>query len=163
MSEEYFLYPLVEELKSCQNPERRQRIRERLAANIGDPQVLAELLGESPSNFYPKTSTEPSDSIDAFIARYRRPGDPSDISEILEPKAQRYSKKITSPPSTLKPISTSQISMEEVKELVKNHQYERALAIMDQFYLNNPKKSVYFADQIRFIRKMELIYRKKNN
>lgn len=42
--------------------------------------------------------------------------------------------------------------MEEVKRLVKTGDYRYALQIMEQINLKNPKKSIYFADQIRFIR-----------
>ena len=43
---------------------------------------------------------------------------------------------------------------EKAKSFVKKGDYHRALGIMETIYLNNPKKSVYFADQIRFVKKM---------
>lgn len=42
----------------------------------------------------------------------------------------------------------------EVKNLVKNKKYREALEILEELNLINPKKSVYFADQIRFLRKI---------
>ena len=51
--------------------------------------------------------------------------------------------------------------MKRVKELVKKRDYDGAIEIMEAFYLNNPKKSVYFADQIRFLRKLKLNDSKK--
>jgi hypothetical protein len=42
----------------------------------------------------------------------------------------------------------------EVKILVKNKKYREALEILEELNLINPKKSVYFADQIRFLRKI---------
>lgn len=57
--------------------------------------------------------------------------------------------------------ASSEMTLETVKILVKNREYGRALEIMESIYLNNPKKSVYFADQIRFIKKMMVNESKK--
>lgn len=43
------------------------------------------------------------------------------------------------------------------KILIKNGNYSRALEIITQISLNNPEKSIYFADQIRFLKKVLLI------
>ncbi len=40
------------------------------------------------------------------------------------------------------------------KILIKNGNYRRALEIITQISLNNPEKSIYFADQIRFLKKV---------
>ena len=40
------------------------------------------------------------------------------------------------------------------KILIKNGNYSRALEIITQISLNNPEKSIYFADQIRFLKKV---------
>ena len=40
--------------------------------------------------------------------------------------------------------------------LIKNRNYEKALEIIQGLNLNNPEKSVYFADQIRFLKKLIL-------
>ncbi len=40
--------------------------------------------------------------------------------------------------------------------LVKERQYEEALQIITEINLNNPEKSIYFADQIRFLKKLIL-------
>lgn len=37
---------------------------------------------------------------------------------------------------------------------IKQGRYERAIEIITELSLNNPKKSIYFADQIRFLRKL---------
>ena len=44
---------------------------------------------------------------------------------------------------------------------IKQGKYEKALEIISRLNLNNPKKSVYFADQMRFLEK--LILNNKNN
>lgn len=49
---------------------------------------------------------------------------------------------------------------ENAKKLIKEHKYAQAIAILHVLDLNNPKKSSYFADQIRFLEK--IIEIKKN-
>lgn len=46
--------------------------------------------------------------------------------------------------------------------LIKQHKYEHALEIIKALNLNNPKKSSYFADQIRYLEKIILINKNKN-
>ena len=45
-------------------------------------------------------------------------------------------------------------SEETAKKLIKEKKYMQAIAILKTLNLNNPKKSVYFADQIRFLEKV---------
>lgn len=40
------------------------------------------------------------------------------------------------------------------KKLIKNKKYEEAIPILEKLNLINPKKSIYFADQIRFLKKI---------
>ena len=40
------------------------------------------------------------------------------------------------------------------KIYIKQGRYSKALEIINQLYLNYPKKNVYFADQIRFLEKL---------
>ncbi len=40
------------------------------------------------------------------------------------------------------------------KIMIKNGNYKRALEIITEISLNNPEKSIYFADQIRFLKKV---------
>lgn len=43
---------------------------------------------------------------------------------------------------------------EAAKKCIKERKYAEAIGILKQLNLNNPKKSVYFADQIRFLEKV---------
>lgn len=45
----------------------------------------------------------------------------------------------------------------EAKKLIKEGKYEEAIVILEKLNLINPKKSIYFADQIRFLRRITKI------
>jgi hypothetical protein len=46
----------------------------------------------------------------------------------------------------------------EAKKLILEKDFSAALAILREINFNNPKKSIYFADQIRFVEKIIQIY-----
>lgn len=74
----------------------------------------------------------------------------------------------TTPPPRIRPKKEEKAeekpSLTEsfAKIMIKNGNYQRALEIITQISLNNPEKSIYFADQIRFLQKLVLIESKKS-
>lgn len=50
--------------------------------------------------------------------------------------------------------SNTSESEKKIKLLIKNKKYEEAIGVLEELNLINPKKSVYFADQIRFLKKI---------
>ena len=56
----------------------------------------------------------------------------------------------------------SLLSESLAKIFIKQGRYERAYEIISNLNLNYPEKSVYFADQLRFLRKLILIQKKNN-
>jgi len=54
------------------------------------------------------------------------------------------------------PVLIPEISESNSKKLIAEHKYKEAIEILRALNLNNPKKSVYFADQIRFLEKVIL-------
>jgi hypothetical protein len=52
------------------------------------------------------------------------------------------------------PLAGSEISEDKAKKLIQERKYLDAIEILKALNLNNPKKSVYFADQIRFLEKV---------
>ena len=55
-----------------------------------------------------------------------------------------------------KQVAPSEGENQEVlaKKMIKEKKYSEAIEILRKLNLNNPKKSVYFADQIRFLEKV---------
>ncbi len=47
-----------------------------------------------------------------------------------------------------------EITEEYAKKLIREKKFEQAIAILNELNLINPKKSIYFADQIRFLEKI---------
>lgn len=104
-------------------------------------------------------SDETSDVIDSFLGtmpppkprRRRREqpvedkGKPTEIAETAE--------KTT--------VDSSALTESFAGIMIKNGNYEKALEIITQLSLNNPKKNIYFADQIRFLKKLILNKSKK--
>ncbi len=73
-------------------------------------------------------------AIDAFLSQKPAPR--------IKPKKE--------PKEDEKPSLTESFA----KIMIKNGNYRRALEIITQISLNNPEKSIYFADQIRFLKKV---------
>ena len=185
----YFIYPLLQQPPS---EERDLLIaanvgdRDALIALIGNPE--ADLRNFYPD----RTALSTEDTIDSFIARFGGGSSVSNplLNSIPEPKPEPEPEPEPVPESQPEPMPQPQPEpepipepepvlqrqpipepepepepsdpLEKVKFLVKKREYARALEIMEAIYLNNPKKSIYFADQIRYIRKLMLNESKKS-
>ncbi len=85
---------------------------------------------------------------------------PSEAAKIV---AENDGEPVASVPCLHKPKEMSQTSAPSslseslAKIYIKQGKYERAYEIISDLNLKNPKKSVYFADQLRFLRKLMLI------
>lgn len=84
--------------------------------------------------------------IDDFLHTYRGEEGPAPV-EISE-------NEIQGPLQTTSEGENSCFTETLAKIYVKQHRYEKALEIFKRISLNNPKKSAYFADQIRFLEKL---------
>lgn len=51
-------------------------------------------------------------------------------------------------------VESSKLTESFAKIMIKNGNYRKALEIITDLSLNNPEKSIYFADQMRFLRKL---------
>ena len=73
----------------------------------------------------------------------------------IEPKIPEKEILPVSPaPEEIKTTVTPEITESNAKKLIIAHKYKDAIEILRALNLNNPKKSVYFADQIRFLEKV---------
>jgi len=95
--------------------------------------------------------------INGFIARTHAPAK-SDIQTNPSPAVKAEAAK-EEPPAKQEESTTLTESL--VRVLVKNGNYSKAIEIISELNLKNPKKSIYFADQIRFLRKLIINANKK--
>lgn len=151
----YYIYPDVIALKDGEYADAADatRLRRRISANVGDIHTLRILLSLDPddfAHFYPdmvKTEMSTNDTIDSFLSHFGK-------EDMLMSRAAleiQESRTQQEPPKT----------MADAQLLIKNHDYKAALEIIMRLSLINPKKSIYFADQIRFLRKLILNESKK--
>ncbi len=195
---EYYIIPDIEALDSVTAPEEQERLRRRIAVNVGDQEALMQILGISsldPDTFYPDQQPpelSTSDTIDAFLGKFGsnlpessalpgldQPEDPDggavipvapavDYLTLLameeEGKAPATPKKPEHPLRVDRPeipAETPDLTESFAKVLIKNGNYSRAYEILEQLHLKNPEKSIYFADQMRFLRKLIIISNQK--
>ena len=79
-----------------------------------------------------------------------------------KPKAEEKPEKAPEPQVTAKPRQPQgSLSESLAKIFIKQGRYERAYEIIYDLNLKNPEKSVYFADQLRFLQKLIELQRKR--
>ncbi|MCQ2065910.1 MAG: hypothetical protein MJY66_08665 [Bacteroidaceae bacterium] len=133
--------------------------RDEIAANQSDAAVtdyVAAYLEKMPS--LPDTSSDiairsrTESLLDAFFqggAQFRiQPSDiPAQDSDDMEERES--------------PSSDSCYTETLARVYLKQHRYDKALEIIRALYLNFPNKSIYFADQIRYLEKLVVINQKQ--
>ena len=169
----YYIVPDVEKYKTLDpHSEEAVKLGRRIAANIGDYASLRLVLGIDPPEFacfYPDMLTaQPStfDTIDSFLDKF---GSAPSAPEPAAPYSLEESD--FTPPQPANAINdgidapAAQVN-EEIKltpkELIKLQRYEEALKLIERQNLNNPQKSIYFAHQMRFLKKLIAIQNHKN-
>lgn len=104
-----------------------------------------------------ETHAEPGSQdslIDAFLA-----ANPADDSQPLIPEVDKPKKSTASADPTRRepqpePAADGLLSESLAKIFIKQGRYDRAYEIISNLNLNYPEKSVYFAVQLRFLRKL---------
>ncbi len=122
----------------------------------------------------PTPSADPTDPqtalIDSFIMKQQgaSPAATSaeDDTKASTPPSAVNSGQTASPPPAATPsdhptavhetASDTSLSESLAKIYIRRRRYDKAFEIIHGLSLNNPKKSVYFADQLRFLRKLML-------
>jgi len=201
MNYPYYIIPDIEALPEARGEERVKILR-RIAAVVGDPIALREIIGIDPeefSAFYPdmeKPDLSTDDTISSFLDRFGDPqaSESKEVKEIEEivplpppdfdlavleelPPAETPEDAEEDPTASLlqsfltpaseapgkpkehpapKKKDAPVLSESLARVMIKNGNYVKALEIITDLSLNNPKKSIYFADQIRFLKKLIL-------
>lgn len=155
----YYIVPAVEEYRRLEpDSDRAKELGRFLSANIGDLASLRLILGIDPpefARFYPdmETSTPTTmDTIDSFLDKFggNMPVDPS-LKELVTQDHSSGAEESGNVPA-------QEISSENtLSGLIKDRRYSEAIEFIENQNLNNPEKSIYFAHQIRFLKKLRAV------
>ncbi|MCM1291281.1 MAG: hypothetical protein NC201_00600 [Prevotella sp.] len=180
----YFIYFSIMALSTCETADERMELKRRIAAHLGDTDTLLNMFGADGdifSDFYPDIhSPNPSteDTIDNFLNKFggnvMTKSDPLnfapavDYAAILEAEEKGQSlpggdttADISENEKEERPSEGSALTESLARMMIRQKKYEQALEIINELYLNNSEKSVYFADQIRFLKKLIINERKR--
>ena len=141
----YYIVPDVEKYQQLDpHSEEAQKLSRRIAANIGDYAALRLVLGIDPpefARFYPDMDTHTPttfDTINSFLDKFG-----------TELPATGY-------------VAEEKGKDPDLSTLLKEKRYREALKLIEGQNLNNTEKSIYFAHQIRFLKKLIAIENYKN-
>ena len=110
-----------------------------------------------PSDNADDNSDEQDRRINKFIRDSREQGGHFPTEEAK--KQPKHDNASVSDPDT---VDHSMLTESLAKSYVRQKKYSKALEIITHLSLNYPEKSIYFADQMRFLRKVVLIEQYKN-
>lgn len=117
-------------------------------------QVLIKEQEQHPDEPMPAPHDEQDRLMDAFIDKYAPAEAQQDAVDHHAPEPPRASGRQTS--SIQAPPPDSMLSESLAKIYIKRRRYEKAYEIIHTLSLNFPEKSIYFADQLRFLQKLIL-------
>ena len=132
---------------------------ERMIFNPIPSDYSEQLLAESDLT---PADTADEDSLESRIDAFLRDHSPEPEPEkpVVTPPAEkprRSEKQRTTAHTSPARSDDSLLSESLAKIFIKQGRYERAYEIISNLSLNYPKKSIYFADQLRFLQKLILI------
>ena len=164
MTYPYYIVPQVEEYRKLDpNSEEAKRLSRIIAANIGDYASLRLVLGIDPpefAKFYPDmdiSTPTTLDTIDSFLDKY---GTNLSADPLAFPTSGGYVLEETETPEN--PAKDEMDEKENLGSLIREKKYSEALQFIEAQNLINPEKSIYFAHQIRFIKKLMAIEKFRN-
>ncbi len=137
---------------------REEQILEKLIFNpVAD---YAQILASEEERNLPDTSETTGDSqdslINAFILKSRNqeghfpsPDDP------IEPEPEKLSEEVSDEPILAPTVQDDSLLSESLAKIyIKQRRYAKAFEIISNLSLKYPEKSIYFADQLRFLQKL---------
>ena len=158
----YYIVPLVERYKTLDpRSEEAKELSRKIAANIGDYASLRLVLGMDPpefGKFYPDMeTTTPStlDTIDSFLDKFggKVPNGGYMFEEGSETKEEIEADEGD---------EVVEKGLPDLSQLLKEKKYEEALELIEAQNLINPEKSIYFAHQISFLKKLIALKKYRN-
>lgn len=123
------------------------------------PDYAEMLAREEQSNMPDDTADAAPDSQDARINAFildRHPASPRHHTDTTEEDDIETTAETTAPITPPEHTDDTLLSESLAKIFIKQQRYDRAYEIISDLNLKYPKKSVYFADQLRFLRKLIL-------
>ena len=183
MTQPYYIVPIVERYQAInEDSQEAQELAMLIAVNIGDKETLEKILWPehlnrllvnapcgSKESENAKTSINdeeatPSstDTIDSFLNKFGT-GLPTTgyLAQVKFDTPQNENPK-EEVQTILKEKEADNKEISELKKLINNKQFAEALMLIERQNLNNPQKSIYFALQMRFIKKLMAIENYKN-
>lgn len=106
----------------------------------------ATMLADDATDEMPDDPT--ADLLSSFLNPAKEPDDAEEAQDDDEPAVDQEDK-----PAEIQ-HENEQLSETLARIMIKNGNYRKALEIITELNLKNPKKSIYFADQIRFLNKL---------
>ncbi len=100
--------------------------------------------------------TEEERMIERFITKDKEKSPMAEDSSKKEvkPESEKLTNKEEIAETVLQEPDNSSLTESFARVMIKNGNYRKALQIITELSLNNPEKSIYFADQIRFLKKL---------
>lgn len=112
------------------------------------PDVTAEVTGDDPvdDEVTAECDPRPADSV----------GPDVDAADTVASDEPDVAAPVDHPVGISEVATDTSLSESLAKIYIRRKRYDKAFEIIHGLSLNNPKKSVYFADQLRFLRKLML-------
>lgn len=134
----YYLPSIIKAYRESEpDSEEAKKLGACISVNVGDPEVVKKIFSSSqPLHNVENPVSSTLDTIESFLNKF-------------SPKK---------PMGTYIPVGEdSEEYILTIRKFIKNQQYKEAIEIIERRNLNNRQKNIYFADQIRFIKKLMAI------